>query len=1042
MSRFVRTTSILCVAVPWIIAAGATILRSATGAEQGSAGELAQHILKATGVQGGLIVQLGCGDGRLTAAFRADDRFLVQGLEADAKNVEAARKYIQSRGVYGKVSIEPWTGKRLPYIDNLVNLLVSENLGGIPMDEVMRVLAPGGMAYVKQGGEWTKTIKPRPADIDEWTHYRHDASGNAVAHDQVVGPPRRLQWTAGPPHTRSHEHIPSLYALVSTGGRIFYIVDEAPIASLRETPRWQLVARDAFNGLELWTKPVGEWFPHMVNWGQTPPQLQRKLVAVGGRVYVTLGLHAPLSVLDAATGQTVAVFKDTLGTEEIVWHKGILLLVVRSITEERVAELRRWEQLAAMEKSPLHARESAEPLVKRLRKVEAGGAKTVLALDAESGRRLWKKEGPEVSLLKTESLSAGGDRVFYQNGRDVVCLDLASGKKLWSTPASPLRVVQGELVFCAGPETVTALSAATGEVQWTAPTSLVGVRDVFVAGGSLWVGGFIPFEVKMKKQWGPAWGPYCLTQFVPTTGQRHRHIEPDNPGHHHRCYDNKATDRYILGGRRGTEFIDLESGEVLWNSWARGVCRYGVMPANGLLYVPPHACACYIAAKLTGFNALAPARNGESGEPKEEESPRLEKGPAFSSNSNPQSPIPSPSSSDWPTYRADAQRSGSTRSPVPLPLHCRWQVDVGRRLTAPTVAGGKVFVASVDEHRLCALDAETGRRAWSFTAGARVDSPPTLDRAQAIFGCRDGHVYCVRATDGALVWRVRAATRPRLLVADAQLESAWPVHGSVLVQGGVVYLTAGRSSYLDGGIDLCRVDPNTGKLMSRTPIYSPDPRTGRQPPHSAPAVMPGARSDILSGDGGHVYLRDMVFDPQGGPLSQGDPHLLTLTDFLDHSWPHRSYWIFGTRCSVAGGCSAREKNLLYGRLLVFNDATVYGYGRASVHWSDQFQDGPYRLFARSRGQTTNEWTTTLPIQARAMVLADKTLFIAGPSSERATEREKRPSAVLLAVSAADGRLLGEFGLDGPPLMDGLAAAGGRLYVALEDGQVVCMAKNH
>jgi outer membrane protein assembly factor BamB len=264
----------------------------------------------------------------------------------------------------------------------------------------------------------------------------------------------------------------------------------------------------------------------------------------------------------------------------------------------------------------------------------------------------------------------------------------------------------------------------------------------------------------------------------------------------------------------------------------------------------------------------------------------------------------------------------------------------------------------------------------------------------------------------------------------------------VLVQDGVAYLTAGRSSYLDGGIDLCRADPNTGKLMSRTPIYSPDPRTGRQPPHSAPAVMPGARSDILSGDGGHVYLRDMVFDPQGHLLPQGDPHLLTLTDFLDHSWPHRSYWIFGTRCSVSGGCSARDKNLLYGRLLVFNESTVYGYARASVHWSDQFQDGPYRLFSRKRGQTTNDWTTTLPIQVRAMVLADKTLFVAGPSIARATEGERASSARLLALSAADGRLLDEFRLDGPPLVDGLAAAGGRLYVSLEDGRVVCMAKSH
>ena len=120
------------------------------------------------------------------------------------------------------------------------------------------------------------------------------------------------------------------------------------------------------------------------------------------------------------------------------------------------------------------------------------------------------------------------------------------------------------------------------------------------------MGGFKPFEGRSTGKRGPAWGPYFVTQRDLATGEVLNHIEPENPGHHHRCYINKATDRYILGGRRGTEFIDLQTGEVLWHSWARGVCKYGVMPANGLLYVPPHACGCYTAAKLTGFNALAP----------------------------------------------------------------------------------------------------------------------------------------------------------------------------------------------------------------------------------------------------------------------------------------------------------------------------------------------------------------------------------------------------------------------------------------------------
>ena len=52
----------------------------------------AQQILAATGVQGGLVVHLGCGDGRLTAALHANDSYLVHGLDADPANVDQARR--------------------------------------------------------------------------------------------------------------------------------------------------------------------------------------------------------------------------------------------------------------------------------------------------------------------------------------------------------------------------------------------------------------------------------------------------------------------------------------------------------------------------------------------------------------------------------------------------------------------------------------------------------------------------------------------------------------------------------------------------------------------------------------------------------------------------------------------------------------------------------------------------------------------------------------------------------------------------------------
>ncbi|MHC4546865.1 MAG: class I SAM-dependent methyltransferase, partial [Planctomycetota bacterium] len=181
----------------------------------------AMQILDATNVKGGLIVHIGCGDGKLTAALRTSDSFLVHGLDVNPENVQKAREYIRSIGLYGKVSIDHWKGRSLPYIDNLVNLVVLEDPGDVPRAEVMRILAPKGVAYIKRGGKWTRTVKLWPKDIDEWTHYLHGPDNNAVARDTVVGPPRHMQWLGNPRWTRNHHKLCSISSVVTAQGRIF-----------------------------------------------------------------------------------------------------------------------------------------------------------------------------------------------------------------------------------------------------------------------------------------------------------------------------------------------------------------------------------------------------------------------------------------------------------------------------------------------------------------------------------------------------------------------------------------------------------------------------------------------------------------------------------------------------------------------------------------------------------------------------------------------------------------------------------------------------
>ena len=155
----------------------------------------------------------------MTQALRKSEAYLVHGLDRDAENIENARVAASAAGTHGPVHFAQLQNDRLPYIDNAVNLLVTGDLGSVPMAEAMRVLVPNGVLLTRTGEKWKKTIKPRPSELDEWTHYLHDAGNNAVAHDTAIGPLRHLQWEADPKYSRHHEYTSSVAAMVSAQGR-------------------------------------------------------------------------------------------------------------------------------------------------------------------------------------------------------------------------------------------------------------------------------------------------------------------------------------------------------------------------------------------------------------------------------------------------------------------------------------------------------------------------------------------------------------------------------------------------------------------------------------------------------------------------------------------------------------------------------------------------------------------------------------------------------------------------------------------------------
>jgi hypothetical protein len=583
------------------------------------------------------------------------------------------------------------------------------------------------------------------------------------------------------------------------------------------------------------------------------------------------------------------------------------------------------------------------------------------------------------------------------------------------------------------------------------------------------------------------------------SGEEKKRILVNNlrsPEHHHRCYRNKATTRYLISSYEGAEFLDFEGDNHGMNNWLRGACKYGMTPSYGMLYVPPDQCFCQPGAKFLGYAAVKAAGNKVETVP---DTSRLEKGPAYRTIENRKSSVENPN--DWPTFRYDAARSGSTRSRVPSSVKVDWKITLKGKLTAPVAAGGKLFVAKPDAHTIYALDMESGKEAWRFTAGGRIDSPPSIYKGMVLFGSADGRVYCVRASDGQLVWRFLAAPNDQRIGSFGQIESTWPVHGSVLVAQDVVYFTAGRSTYLDGGIRVYGLEPATGKIRHKGLLEGPHRSVDGE--RDLAFFILGANSDVLVSEGGYLYMRQKKMTPELKEVevdvlsSKGAQnvglHVFSTSGLLDDSWYNRAFWMYSKRWP---GFQLANQAPKTGQLLVYDDEKTYAvraFYRRNVH-SPMFFPGRegYLLFAdfnttepqiigepgsrkalawlpqshipregnpglddvnrgfgadKGIGYTRADppvWMQWLDVRIRAMVKAGDTLFVAGPPDvldpdDPYAAFEGRKGAGILAVSAEDGKKLSEMQLDSPPVFDGMIAAGGRLFASLQDGSVVSLA---
>ena len=127
---------------------------------------------------------------------------------------------------------------------------------------------------------------------------------------------------------------------------------------------------------------------------------------------------------------------------------------------------------------------------------------------------------------------------------------------------------------------------------------------------------------------------------------------------------------------------------------------------------------------------------------------------------------------DWPMHMKDPARSGIASEKLSFALVRAWTYEPSQpprpawpepgkewhRLDfdyafQPVLAGGCVYFGSSADDTVRALDCDTGKLIWRFTASGPVRFAPDIAGGKAYVASDDGWLYCLDAGTGRLAWR-------------------------------------------------------------------------------------------------------------------------------------------------------------------------------------------------------------------------------------------------------------------------------------------------
>jgi len=164
------------------------------------------------------------------------------------------------------------------------------------------------------------------------------------------------------------------------------------------------------------------------------------------------------------------------------------------------------------------------------------------------------------------------------------------------------------------------------------------------------------------------------------------------------------------------------------------------------------------------------------------------------------------SGADWPCWRGP-ERSGVSRETGwtcqwdtnSLPI--RWRASVGKGFSSCAVSGGRVYTMGNTDgiDTVFSFDAVTGKMLWRFSYACELQplsyeggpgSTPAVDEGRLYTFSKDGHLFCLEAQSGRVVWKKKFERWPLL---EGDWKNNWRYAGSPLIVGDRLFVSLGQA---------------------------------------------------------------------------------------------------------------------------------------------------------------------------------------------------------------------------------------------------------